>query len=203
MINVMVQAMACDITRCAGFNFEYDDAPSFPWLFNNNSPFTSTDWHADIHGQQPSQAALNTGFQYYPQMFTLLVQALANMQDIDGSRMLDNTLVVWVSALGYGSSHQCFNIPIVLAGGKNLPGAFPKGQGRHLVCNRNSLGDLWAQVLRMLGGNDMTYGATGTLQSYANSTNPGPSCEQPFCAEYGAPGYIQGDTPLHSGPIDL
>src|SRR5579864_5852917 len=113
-------------------------------------------------------------------MFTLLVQSLAKTQDLDGSRMLDNTLIVWVSPLGYGN-HQTFNIPVVLAGGKNLPGAFPKGQGRHVVCaNRNSLGDLWAQVLRMFGGSDMTYGATGTLQSYAGSTNPGPSCQQPF-----------------------
>ena len=203
MINVMVQALACDITRCAGLAFEMDDDPSFPWLFGGNSPFSSSNWHADIHGQQPSLDALRTGFQFYPQMFTLLVQSLANMQDIDGSRMLDNTVVVWVSQMGYGSTHQTFNIPVVIAGGKNLPGAFPKGQGRHVVCNRNSLGDLWAQVLRMLGGSDMTFGATGTLASYSGSSNPGPSCEQPFCAEYGSPGAITGDTPLHSGPIDL
>ena len=196
MISAMVQSLACDITRCAGLAFNNADDPSFGWLFGGNSPFSSSNWHADIHTQQPSAIALQTGFQFYPQMFTLLVQSLANMQDLDGSRMLDNTLVVWVSPMGYGSSHQCFNIPVVLAGGKNLPGAFPKGQGRHVVCTgRNSLGDLWAQVLRMLGGSDMTFGATGTLQAYAGSTDPGPSCGQAFCGEYGYPGHIGPDTP--------
>jgi hypothetical protein len=204
MINVMVQALACDITRCAGLAFNNNYNPSFPWLFGGNSPFTSTNWHADIHIQQPTLSALQTAFQFHPQMFMLLIQSLAKIQDLDGSRMLDNTLVVWISPMGYGSSHQCFNIPVVLAGGKNLTGAFPKGQGRHLVCsNRNSLGDLWAQVLRMLGGSDMTFGATGTLGSYSGSTNPGPSCEQAFCGEYGYPGYIGPNAPLHSGPLDL
>jgi Protein of unknown function (DUF1552) len=203
MINAMVQAMACDITRCAGLAFE-NDGPTFDWLFGGNSPYVATNWHAAVHAQQPTQDDLRTGYQFYGQMFTLLVQALAGMQDSDGSRMLDNTLVVWVSPMGYGSVHQCFNIPVVLAGGKNLPGAFPKGQGRHVVCkNRNSLGDLWAQVLRMFGGTDMTFGATGTLESYAGSKDPSTSCQGPFCPEFGAPGYIGPNTPLHSGPIDL
>ena len=204
MINLMVQALACDLTRCAGLAFNNNYDPTFAWLFGGNSPFASTNWHAGIHEQSPSQTALCTGFQFHPQMFTLLVQSLANMQDLDGSRMLDNTLVVWVSPMGYGAAHQCFNIPVVLAGGKNLSGAFPKGQQRHVVCsNRNSLGDLWAQVLRMLGGSDMTFGATGTLASYAGTQSPNDSCNQAFCGEMGYPGYIGPDTPLHSGPIDL
>jgi hypothetical protein len=204
MINAMVQALACDLTRCAGLAFENSDDPSFPWLFAGGSPYSKANWHASIHEQAPSQSDLRTGFQFYPQMFTLLVQTLAGMQDVDGSRMLDNTLVVWVSPMGYGSLHQCFNIPVVIAGGKNLPGAFPKGQGRHVVCpGRNSLGDLWAQVLRMFGGTEMTFGATGTLASYTRSSTLKTTCAQPFCGEYGYPGYIGPDTPLHSGPIDL
>jgi hypothetical protein len=204
MMNVMVQALACDLCRCAGFPFEQSDAPSFSWLFGGSSPYSSLNWHASIHEQTPTLNDLQTGFQFYPQMFTLLVQTLAATQDIDGSRMLDNTLVVWVSPMGYGSLHQCFNIPVVIAGGKNLPGAFPKGQGRHVVCtNRNSLGDLWAQVLRMLGGTDMTFGATGTLASFTGSSSLMSGCEQSFCGEYGYPGYIGPRTPLHSGPIDL
>jgi hypothetical protein len=204
MMNVMVQALACDLCRCAGFAFENNYSPTFSWLFGGSSPYSALNWHAAIHEQTPTLNDLQTGFQFYPQMFTRLVQTLAATQDIDGSRMLDNTIVVWVSPMGYGSTHECFNIPVVLAGGKNLPGAFPKGHGRHVVCaSRNSLGDLWAQVLRMLGGTDMTFGATGTLASFTGSRSFNPSCEGPFCAEYGYPGYIGPDTPLHSGPIDL
>ena len=67
-----------------------------------------------------------------------------------------------MSDLGYGSGHYCYNYPVVLAGMKS---AFPKGQGRHVVGQVNSLGDLYAQVLRMLGGTDATFGSTGTLSS--------------------------------------
>jgi hypothetical protein len=205
VMNLAVQALACDITRSIAINFSAD-SPTFPWAFPNGSPFSSTDnslgWHTQIHStgflSDASAPGLKTGFNFYGQMFTQLVQLLASTPDIDGSRMLDNTLVVWASPMGYGSSHACFNVPIVMAGMKS---AFPKGQGRHVVCNRNSLNDLWAEVLRMLGGTDATFGATGTLGSFpgAASTN----CSLAYCQDYGYPGFITADTPIQMGPIDL
>jgi hypothetical protein len=105
--------------------------------------------------------------------------------------LLDNTLVLWVSEMGYGAVHADYNIPVVMAG---LKAAFPKGQGRHVVCNRRSMGDLFAQVLRMYGGYDTTYGDTGTIGDYnSGNLNEG----------VGWPGYITTSTPLHSGPLDL
>ncbi|HVN32115.1 MAG TPA: hypothetical protein VMT45_09005, partial [Thermoanaerobaculaceae bacterium] len=129
----------------------------------------------------------------YSKYFTKLIQRLAAIRESDGSRMLDNTLVVWVSDLGYGSGHYCYNYPVVLAG---MKGAFPKGQGRHVVGQVNSLGDLYAQVLRMLGGSDTTFGSTGTLSTAVGaSTN--------LLPQMGRPGLINKDTPLHFGPLDL
>jgi hypothetical protein len=117
---------------------------------------------------------------------------MAAIRESDGSRLLDNTLVVWVSDLGYGSGHYCYNYPVLLAGMKR---AFPKGQGRHVVGQVNSLGDLYAQVLRMLGGSDTTFGSTGTLSSAAGSIN--------YMSQFGRSGLINKDTPLHFGPLDL
>ena len=115
-----------------------------------------------------TRPSLTKAFGFYAKYFTKLIQRLAAVQDIDGSRLLDNTLVLWVSDLGYGSGHYCWNYPVVLAG---LKSAFSKGQGRHVVGQVNSLGDLYAQVLRMLGGSDTTFGSTGTLSSAAGSTS--------------------------------
>jgi hypothetical protein len=56
------------------------------------------------------------------------------------------------------------------------------------------MGDLFAQVLRMVGGSDMTYGDTGVLGDY-NTGN--------LNAGAGFPGFITPSTPLHSGPLDL
>jgi len=84
------------------------------------------------------------------------------------------------------------NCPVVLAG---MTSAFPKGQGRHVVGQVNSLGDLYAQVLRMLAGADMTFGSTGTLASAAGAINDMP--------QFGRSGLINKNTPLHFGPLDL
>ena len=96
--------------------------------------------------------------------------------------------------MGYGSSHFDFNLPVVMAGMKD---AFPKGQGRHVVsAPRRSMGDLYAQVLRMLGGTDTTFGATGTVGSIA--AGAGLNAGSGFDG-----GYVTSSLPLHLGPLDL
>jgi hypothetical protein len=196
IIENMVQAFACDVTRVQSLFFWNGDDPVFPTQYSGASPFVNNNWHTVIHGvpripENTSDAGdLTKTYNFYATTFTQIVQRLAAMTDTDGSRMLDNTLVLWVSEMGYGSVHAAYNIPVVMAG---LKSAFPKGQGRHLVCNRRSMGDLLAQVMRMFGGTDMTYGDTGTLGQYATDLK----------ADAGWPGYITSSTPLHSGALDL
>jgi hypothetical protein len=63
-----------------------------------------------------------------------------------------------------------------------------------VVENRRSLGDLFAQVMRMFGGDDTTFGSTGTIGDH----NTGE-----LHADAGAAGHISKDTPLHLGELDL
>ena len=198
-IETLVQALACDVTRTASLYFWAAGDPGFVTEFApGTSPYIAGNWHASVHGDgspnDPTPASLTKGFGFYSKYYTKLIQRLAAMQDIDGSRLLDNTLVVWVSDLGYGSGHYCYNYPVVLAG---MKAAFSKGQGRHVVGTVNSLGDLYAQVLRMLGGSDTTFGTTGTLSSAVGSTSFN------FLPQMGRPGLITKDTPLHFGALDL
>ncbi len=195
----LVQALACDITRVASMQFLLDYVPAFPSEFDGESPFTGdAGWHAIIHDtdtlERPWVPDLTRGFQFYGKVFTRLIQRLAAIADTDGSRLLDNTLVLWVSDLGYGSFHHSFNHPVVMAG---LGSAFPEGQGRHVVCEgRRSLGDLYAQVLRMLGGDDATFGQTGKIGDSGVSGDA-------LMANNGAPDFISANTPLHLGELDL
>lgn len=196
----MVQSLACDVTRVAGYQFLLDDGPVFPSEFTGTSPLDGdVNWHATIHDtdtlDRPMAGNLTQAYQFYGQVFTYLVQRLAAIADVDGSRLLDNTLVVWNSDLGYGSGHYCFNHPIVMAG---MGSKFANGQGRHLVCDgRRSLGDLWAQVLRMLGGSDTTFGVDGKIGDGGVSGDK-------LLANLGAPGnFITANTPLHLGELDL
>ena len=151
--------------------FWQGDDPVFPTEFSGTSPYAANNWHGAIHGvpriydNTASQAAatdLSASFGHYAKTFTSLVQRLASFIEVDGSRMLDNTLVLWVSEMGYGAVHSAANLPVVLAG---MASAFPKGQGRHVIANRRSMGDLLAHSARLLGGTDTTFGETGTLGS--------------------------------------
>jgi len=198
-IESLVQALACDVTRTASLFFWAGGDPGFVTEFApSTSPYIAGNWHASVHGDgspnDPTPASLTKAFGFYAKYFTKLIQRLAAVQDTDGSRMLDNTLVLWVSDLGYGSGHYCWNYPVVLAG---LKSAFPKGQGRHVVGQVNSLGDLYAQVLRMLGGTDTAFGSTGTLSSAVGTASFN------FYPQMGRPGLITKDTPLHFGALDL
>lgn len=196
----LVQALACDVVRVAGLGFHPDPAWSSEFGAGA-SPFEGDGaLHNLVHGLQatannPSGAdEIATGFQSYGRKFTQLVQRLAEIEDIDGSRLLDNTLVVWVSEMGYGSDHFAWNIPVVMAG---MPSAFPQGQGRHVVHDRRTMGDLWAHVLRMLGGDDQEFGATGTLGALADAHGV---ADLSLGAGYTGLG---PSTPLHAGPLDL
>jgi hypothetical protein len=202
-IENIVMALACDVTRSASLHFTRGDDPTFATEFTGASPLGGdNDWHTMVHeSSQLSSShapALIPAYGYFARMFQLLVQRLAAVKDADGSRLLDNTLVVWVSDMGYGSVHDNWNVPVVLAG---LKSAFPKGQGRHVKMERRSLGDLHAQVLRMLGtGNDMTYGATGTIGENAKASGmSGPMSPQSGYSE----SYVTSSLNLHQGPIDL
>lgn len=199
IIENIVQGFACDVTRVMSLYFWQGDDPIFPTQFGAGaSPFAANNWHGYIHdtpriydsaaSQQKAQN-LTASFGLYANTFTSLVQRLATMIEPDGSRMLDNTLVLWVSELGYGS-HFAANIPVVLAG---MRSAFPQGQGRHVVENRRSMGDLLAHSLRILGGTDTTYGETGTMGSHGTIYSP----------ELAWNGSLPASTPLHSGPLNL
>ncbi|MBK8239136.1 MAG: DUF1552 domain-containing protein [Deltaproteobacteria bacterium] len=193
-----VQALACDVVRVAAIGFHSDPAWSSEFT---QSPFEGDGaLHNFVHGLQDSsndpQGAgdVATGFQSYARKFSELVTRLAEIEDLDGSRLLDNTLVVWVSEMGYGSDHQAWNVPVVLAG---MRSAFPNGQGRHVVQPGRTMGDLWAHVLRMLGGDDTEFGATGTLGELAAAYGVGD-----LVLGAGRPG-LGASTPLHAGPLDL
>jgi hypothetical protein len=197
----MVQALACDITRVAGYAFQCDYAPLFPSAFPNGEPanLLADNWHNILHGNpqvtDSDVPMLTAAYQFFGNTFTSIVQRLDQMLDVDGGSMLNNTLVVWVTEMGY-ANHNYFNIPVVLAG---MPSAFAKGQGRHVVMSsgnvRHTLGDLWAQVIRMVGaGSDTTFGETGTLGSLSSDD---------LIADAGLPGYITKSTPLHAGALDL
>ena len=131
-------------------------------------------------------------------LYTRLIQRLAEVIDVDGNPLLDNTLVIWLSELGYGN-HFNFNIPIVMAG---MPSAFTEGQGRHIVLpQRHTMGDLFTKALDMVGVPDTTFGYQGRIGDSGVAQS-----ELAEWAGYGGStgdAFVNADRPLHAGPFTV
>jgi hypothetical protein len=89
---------------------------------------------------------------WYGERLNEFVLDLASTQDVDGSSMLDNTLIVFfseVSIIGDGidAQHDATNTPLALIGGKNLG----HQGGRCLRYANRSTNDFWTTLGRKLG----------------------------------------------------
>ena len=112
-IDLMVMAMACDLTRFASLQWSRGLSPwRFTWLG------ISEEHHELSHApdsDQAARAALTSINAWYAGEVAYLLDALAAIPEGNGT-MLDNTLVGWSNALGRGNSHTSFQVPYVLAG---------------------------------------------------------------------------------------
>lgn len=195
-IENLVMSLACDATRVGVLHFYQTAANArFPSAFGGNSPIPLYALHEMIHDnrfpQSEGAAILRQGFGEVGTLFTHLVQRLSEVVDVDGRTLLDNTLVLWTSELGYGSHHS-HNIPVILAG---MPEVFTGGQGRHIVLDQpRTTGDLFTTILDKLGVQDTVFGQQGKISDAG----------QPDIFEWaGRPGFIHGDRPLHTGFIEV
>ena len=72
--------------------------------------------------------------------------------------MLDNSLVTYGAALGDGSTHQYYDLPLILAGG----GQGQVKQGRFIQCKSGTLNsNMWLTLAKLMGVK---------MDSYADST---------------------------------
>lgn len=202
-IENLVMSLACDVTRVATLHFfQTENQSTFSSAFDGASPIPPEQLHTMIHESDDPDSAtaqiIRQGFGEIGMLYTKLIQRLSEVIDVDGAPLLDNTLVIWVSELGYGG-HLNFNIPVVLAG---MPSAFAEGQGRHIVLpERHSMGDLFTKALDMVGVPNTTFGYQGQIgdsgvaqADLAAWAGYGGTTGEPF---------VTTSRPLHAGPFDV
>jgi hypothetical protein len=125
-------------------------------------PGVTMDYHnLSHHGREPEKIAqLRLIEMEHMRAFADLLHKLRDTHEQDGS-LLDRTMVLLGSNLGNGSSHNCKNMPILLAGG-----GFDHGQ--HLAFdtdNNEPLPNLFVAMLQRLGiETDSFASSTGTLR---------------------------------------
>ena len=166
---LLVTALACDLTRVATFSFANGHAPEFPWLWARNGGAPIVDlavwenWHAMVHADY--QPGMEHPFRWYNEVLADLLTRMAATTDADGDNLLDTSLVVAFSEYSSGR-HWNTALPIVLAG--NLGGARTGRWLDHLAHPLAELtgysrsgfttNQLWTSVLHAFGFDDAHFG---------------------------------------------
>jgi len=88
---------------------------------------------------------------WFNERLAYFAQALAAIEEEDGSSALDNTVLLSAKDISEGVTHGYRDVPMVLLGGKGLfkPGHFN-------LDNRKTFGDLYATIAQALGFSDVT-----------------------------------------------
>ncbi len=124
--DLIVAALACDLTRVATFHYANAHSPTFPWLWADNGgpivPSTFENWHAMVHADY--QPGMERVYRWYQEMLADLLGKLATTTDADGDNLLETTLVVCASEFSSGR-HLTRAIPAMLFG---HTGPFARGR---------------------------------------------------------------------------
>ena len=152
--DLMVMALACDLTRVGTLQFEQSVGNvRFTWV----DP-SITRGHHDL--SHDGDSVTDTVEQltkiniWYAQQLAYLLDSLQNLKEGDGSSVLDNTLVIWVNELARGNAHSHDKMPYVLAGGA---GGALRG-GRFLSYKGTPHNNLLVSCLNLMGVAGTTFG---------------------------------------------
>ncbi len=99
---------------------------------------------------------------FHMEQFAYLAEKMDNIQESDGSSLLDNTLFTYGSGLGDGSTHQYSDLPIIVAGSGG--GKFQTGKHVHFS-QGTPLANLWLTQAQAMGSEMNRFAdSTGVLK---------------------------------------
>lgn len=114
-LDLMVLAHACDLTRVSTFMWANADSwQYYPWIgVNEEHHELSHAGDTDVVAKE-KLTKINV---WHAEQLKYLLDKLAAAKELDGSSVLDNTIVLWGNELGVGNTHTYKDIPWLLAGG--------------------------------------------------------------------------------------
>ncbi len=111
MMELMVHALACDLTRVATFMFSHRSFANWGFLgFQNEHHLMS-----HFPTQYPNE--LDAICRWEMERLAAFLTKLDAIEESDGTTLLDNTLVFLSTDVSEGELHNYTNMPIILAGG--------------------------------------------------------------------------------------
>jgi hypothetical protein len=143
-IDMMVAAMACDLTRVSTLQISNSrNHVRYPWVNSLG------DGHGLSHaGPSNAQARSewNARDTWHAGLMAYMCQRLNSIPEGEGT-MLDNTVIWWTSEIAQGNTHSHKNMPIVMVG--SAGGYFDTGQ--YLQLNSRSHNDLLTTLAQAYG----------------------------------------------------
>ncbi len=85
---------------------------------------------------------------FHMQQYAYLIRRMKEIKELDGSCLLDNSLVAYGAGLGDGATHQYYDLPMIVAG--KAQGQIK--QGRFIKCKSGMLNsNLWLTFAQLMG----------------------------------------------------
>jgi hypothetical protein len=151
-LDLLAAAFACDLTRVASFQISTSlNRIAYPWLNND-----LTEGHTLSHAgpsDMTAHAELVSRQTWHAGRLAHLLTRLGEMQESDGSSVLDNTLVVWGNEVSEGNTHSHDNMPFLLAGG-----GWYFRTGRYVRFQSQPHNNLLVSVLNAMGAPVTSFG---------------------------------------------
>ncbi len=113
MTDLMVRALACDLTRVATFQWSHGLSNTVHTWLGVNERHHQLSHAGDTNAEAKEQMTKIT--HWYTQQFAYLVDEMKKVVEGDGT-LLDHSLVLWGNELGKGNTHSRLDVPLVLAG---------------------------------------------------------------------------------------
>ena len=138
MGDLMVVALQTGLTRVATLMVA-PERWNTPFLFEGlfEKPVSH---HLMSHNQKDFGVQVQQIDRFYVEQFAYLLDKMDNIEEADGSTLLDNTIFTYGSGLGDGATHQYNDLPIVVAGS----GGGRLRTNQHLHCpDGTPLANLW------------------------------------------------------------
>ena len=169
MIDLMVRAMACDLTRFGSFSLLLDVSPRLKEKFGEQR-----DHHTISHdASAAAKPVIEEYSRYQVELFAYLLTRMKEVDEGEGT-LLDNSAVFFANQVAHGDLHTHDNLPVIVAG--SAAGQFVTGRHLHLyegepkpgrrdttAKNGRTINDLFLTLLGAAGVSGVTtFGSDGT-----------------------------------------
>ncbi len=145
MLDIMVLAFWTDTTRVATFMFANEvSGKNFAFIPGVSGGHHQISHHENDKGKLQEYMLIN---RWHIQQYAYMLEKMKSIKESNGT-LLDNSMVLFGSAMKDGNAHSPYNLPVVLAG----KGGGSIASGRHLIYPEKSpLCDLYRSMLRGIG----------------------------------------------------